>query len=339
MPSDDRVTRALAALASARDAYRSVVVAAAEEVRAWRATRSPDDAAGNGGGDIAALFGRAGLGPFAAGRLDVARFQSLFAAGTLLDAATLERVAAAAAVLDAFASLDEAAFHVDVLTGADLGDAVEDALANFGRPFAAARVVALARAGRPAEDDGALHDGFAFARWNRAERRIAPPLVVTVDGADLRVGPLAGVLDGAQKVVLVVRGAAPPAALVRLVTPDVFVMQSADAADLDRLAAFEGPGVAALVPASAAVFTHDPSADPRLAAPRLPEEAPGRALGRSGVFQQAQELAQLRSLVAAAAVGSPAVAAASAGVAAPPVAPVDRLAAWLLRHADLEVAD
>jgi hypothetical protein len=68
---------------------------------------------------------------------------------------------------------------------------VAAALAGIGRAFGAARGGARAR--RRSGDDDTSDDrlaGFPFRRWNRAERQIAPPLVVEVDGGDLQVGGL-----------------------------------------------------------------------------------------------------------------------------------------------------
>jgi len=273
------------------------------------------------------------LGAFAAGRIDADRFSALFAEEDVPDAETLARLEAAADVLSATATAAD--FTADVPTGGDLRDVVAGALAELGRAFGAARVVEFARAGRY---DPATHDEFLSTfparMWNRAEREIAPPLVVTVDGADLRTGGLSEFLDGGQKIVLVVRGAAPPAPLVRLITPGVFVLQTADAADLAKLAAFSGPGIAALVDENAARFVHDPIAgrttEARLSLLGLPAQAPNKPVGRVTVFQQTQELEQLRALSAT-------QAQAPDGEAAKPAMtmPGDKLAAWLIRQANL----
>ncbi len=112
---------------------------------------------------------------------------------------------------------------------------------------------------RPAEHDSLL-DAAEFRAWNKAERRFAPPLVVEVDGADLHAGALLDFADGREKIVLVVRGAMPPAPLVRCITPGTFVLQTVDGTRPRPLAAFDGPAIAALVPEGAAVFLHDPGA-------------------------------------------------------------------------------
>lgn len=331
MPSDANRS-ALKAVAGARAAFHSAVATAVDQVQTYlSAHRSPV----NGRSERAAVE----LGQFAAGRIDPDRFSSFFADGEEPDAETLARVEAAADVLAGISKDADDLYSVEVPSGGDLRDTVATALAEAGRAFGAARVVDLARTGRY---DAATHDEFLATfpprMWNRAERQIAPPLVVTVDGSDLRVGGLAEFLDGAQKIVLVARGDAPPAALVRLVTPGVFVMQTADAADLARIAGVDGPAVAAIVPERAARFTHDPAAGAtpaaRLSVAALPEEAPRKPLGRLTIFQQSEELMQLRALAAATAAAEgeegPEPAADTAKL------PGDKLAAWLLRQANLD---
>ena len=48
--------------------------------------------------------------------------------------------------------------------------------------------------------------------------------------------------------------------LARCITPGTLVLQTTDGTGLDRVAAFEGPAVAAVMPEGAAVFLHDPAA-------------------------------------------------------------------------------
>jgi hypothetical protein len=168
-----------------------------------------------------------------------------------------------------------------------------------------------------------------------------------MDAADLATAAaLAEFLDGTQKIVLVVRGACAPAALVRLITPGTFVLQTADGAGLDRFAAWEGPGIAALVHESAARFTHDPTrgAAPweRIAIDSLPARDPRAAVGGASGAQQSEELRQLRQLAARPEdAPAPAPLPTTASGRATPTAPVatdpaDKLAAWLLAQADLE---
>jgi hypothetical protein len=339
MPSDDLAARALAALKPARDAFAAPVAAAVDEVRAWLAAHRP---AFDG---RAAESARVELGPFAEGRIDAARFGSLFTGAGPLDPASVVRVEDALAVLTRVAAAGDALFRVELEPGGDLRMAVAHALAYAGRAFAAAQVVARIRAGRASADEGAVaREGFPFRRWNRAERQIAPPLVVELDGADLHPAGLADFLDGAAKIVLLVRGAMAPAPLVRLVTPGVWVAQVGDADGLAALASISGPAVAAVVPEGAARFVHDPAGGAtvheRLRIGFLPEGdvAP---LGGLSAFQQRQELAWLGELATAPAAGpvlGDAAPAVGPGLvtADPPEVQVEKVAAWLIRQAGME---
>ncbi|MEX2608768.1 MAG: hypothetical protein WEA24_02395 [Gemmatimonadota bacterium] len=325
MPSEDRTTRALAALAAPRESFHAAVAAAVDQVRALvDANRAP--AAGP------AARAADGLGAFAAGRIDAERFAGLFAGERVLDDRALDGMEAALAVLTETAAAADDAYRVDVPSGGSLGVEVDRVLAHLGRAFAAARAVERARTGGAAGEDPAAP--WPFARWNRAERAIAPPLVVEVDGADLAAGGLAAFLDGGQKLVLVVRGPAAPAPLVGMITPGTLVLQATSPAALGQLDGWDGPAVAALLPAGAAEFAHRPLAGQtlreRLAVTALPDAAPVRWLGGRSPWQQGQELAQLRSLAAEGVAPQQAPAEPDQDVQ-----PTDRLAAWLLRQTHL----
>jgi hypothetical protein len=225
-----------------------------------------------------------------------------------------------------------------VAPGERVHGAVAAALSRIGRGFGAAHVTSLARTARyEPEQHASWLRAYPFARWTRRERQLAPPILVEVDGADLHVSGLAEFLDGGVKILLLVRdGAVPPAPLVRLMTPGVFVAQSHDGAELERFAAWAGPGVFAWMPAAAAAFVHDPAGGPWLANRLTVSSTPAmprRGLGGWSAAQLAEELRQLQALAAA---PPPA----NAGFGAPGGAdPVDRLAAWLISRADLsEVA-
>ncbi len=342
MPSDDLASRALAALKGPRAAFTAPVAAAVEEVRGYLAAHRPTF------DGRAAESARIELGPFAARRIDAGRFGALFTGSGPLDAVSLVRVEDALAVLTRVAAAGDSLFRVELEPGGDLRLAVGRALAYAGRAFAAAQVVARIRAGRAKTEDGRIaHEGFPFRRWNRAERQIAPPLVVELDGADLRPAGLADFLDGAMKIVLVVRGAMAPAPLVRLITPGVWVAQTDDLAALDALAAVPGPAVAALVPEGAARFVHYPEngsdTGRRLRVDFIPESSELAGLGGVSPFQQHEELAWLMELAPApAAAPVPGDAAPAAGPVLvsgdAPEAEVERLASWLLRQAGLEEA-
>jgi hypothetical protein len=159
----------------------------------------------------------------------------------------------------------------------------------------------LVRGGR---FEAALHaeliSGVAFEWWGKAERRAAPPLVVRVDGSDVRAGMLSDFLDSAVHIALVVDGPCAPAPLARLVTPGTLVLQTADATGVDRFSGFDGPAVMALVPPTAACFIHDPNGGrsvwQRLRVWNRPTSLPRRALGGLSARQQAEELLQLDAL-------------------------------------------
>jgi hypothetical protein len=329
MPSEDRTLDALRALAAARETFITAVAAAAEEVRALVAAGSSV----NGRDDRAARE----LGPFAAGRIDLGRFGALFAGTVPLDPVRLETLTRAHAVLAEIARNRDELYVARVDAGDALRAAVDAALADVGRAFGAGHVVELVRSGRyRAEEHAGFLDAYPPARWNRAERQVAPPLVVEVDGSALAgAGALGELLQGRQKLVLVVTGASAVAPLVRLITPGVYVAQLSDAGGLAAVGAVDGPAIAALLPESAARFVHDPagaSLAERLSVAYAPGDPAPVALAGYTAFQQAEELKQLTTL--ATEIVRPA-AAGEAAAAALPATPADKLAAWLLRQADL----
>ena len=338
MPSDDRVAVACAAVRGSREAFRAALAATADQIRVFLAAQRGESA----GERVQRLA--AELGVFAAGRVDPGKLAALFHSTETRDPAALAAVERAGAVLDALGARDLPSEVVDVPPGGDLRTCVAQGLADVGRAFGAARTFEVARSGgRRAGEAAAALDAFSYQRWSRGERRAAPPLVVTVDGADLAAAGLAEFLDGSQKIVLVVRGACAPAPLVRLVTPGTFVLQTADGAGLDRLATWEGPGIAALVPDSAARFAHDPRGGAasweRITVDFVPEREPRVSIGGSSAAQQAEELRQLRQMAArpeAPVAPVPPPSAAMAGVTAAPTDPAGKLAAWLLAQADLD---
>src|SRR5699024_9036906 len=117
-------------------------------------------------------------------------------------------------------------YRVAVPAGSDLRDVVRNALAARGRVFAVARGAEQIRSGRGRSEAADEQAGFPFRLWNRAERQIAPPLVIEVEGGDLLVPGLAEYLEGGVKIVLVVKQPAPCASLSRLIAPHVFVQQT-----------------------------------------------------------------------------------------------------------------
>lgn len=330
MPSDPRMTRALASLAGPLAEYRAAVAATLEEIRGYVA-------GGRSDADARAARLREQLGPFAGGRVDAARLATLVGDDAGLDAAALGRLERASDTLRSLASGSDSLFHADVPPGGSLVECVSGLLATIGRAFAAARVAAAARGGHAAEgiDEELALYAFPFSEWTTAERRLAPPIVVTVTGADLAAGALAPFLDGMQKILLIVDGPCAPAPLARLITPGVLVIQAHDPQALDLMAGWSGAAIAALVPATAARFMHDPSAgaEPwqRLSVD-IPDKAQIARLGGLSAAQQKEELHQLVTLARRPAVESGAPAVAPGGATADPA---DRLAAWLLQQAGL----
>jgi hypothetical protein len=332
MPSESRIETALRALSEPIERYRSAVVTTVEEVRGFLASHRPDEERGDGNA-------AARLGVFAAGRIDVERFTSVLVDEGPEEPERLRKVEAALEILHGISGGDDSLFHVKLKKGRRLRDAVAERWAEIGRGFAAARLAGLATAGKlSANGAEGLLEPFGFERWSPTERQLAPPLVIELDGADLHAGDLAEFLDGTVKIVLVVNGEMTPAPLVRLITPSTFVLQTADDTGLDRFSAAPGPAVAALVPAAAARFIHDPlagsSAAERLTLFGVPETPPKSAVGGMSVRQQLDEVEQLKTLAG----GPPPdldVAEAAAPVAGRVATKVDKLAAWLLSQADL----
>lgn len=331
MPSDERMESAFGVLEDQRNVFRSALGTTVDQIDHYLAEHGQ---AANG--DSGRTAGE--LGPFAADRIDVDRFSRLFRTATL-DGRVRETIERARDTIAELAGRNSDLFQVTVKSGADLGGAVARALEEIGRAFVAARVFDLARAGGYKDRHHASSLGsFPFSQWSGRERCMTPPVMVTLDGADLDCATLAKFMDGSTHIVLVVKGEASPAPLVRLITPGTFVLQTHDGTGLDRLAAWDGPGIAAWMPESAARFVHDPSAGTtpaeRLTVDHTPDEKLVRPVGGISVFQQTEELKQLQLL--AAATTAPAALAAPADKA--PAAPADKLAAWLLQQADLNDA-
>ena len=331
MPFDaSRLDAVRGALAPCQADYRASAVMTAEEVRALIAAAR--DARPS---DRAASFA-ASLGPLGSAHIDVSRLSALVEEDApRLSGPALEAAAAAAEVLKEIAGPADID-AVELAPGGNLAEAVGRALGRAGRAFGAAHVVALARAGRyqRAEHEAWLQS-YAFHRWNRRERLLAPPVLIILSGADLRAGGLAEYLDGNVKLVLVVRDeVSAPAPLVRLVTPGVWLAQSHDGAELPLLARYQGPAVLAWVPEGSAAFTHDPAASPVLGARlqvRSNPPAPRKGLAGISSAQLSEELRQLEAMAGIAAAG------AAPAIAGPSEEPVDRLAAWILGQANLGV--
>jgi hypothetical protein len=329
MPSDDRTRPVLAALADLVEAFRATLTTTAEDV-----TRLLDAHAA-GRKEQQGRYAEE-LGPFAVGRLNVERFGTIFGHAPSTNGAGTAVLRRARETLTELLAREEALYSAVVEPGAQLYAVVAARLAEIGRAFAAARVAREVRAGvRPAERHLAALEALPFAEWTRAERQLAPALMVEVHGADLRPAGLAEFLDGRLKLVLLVTGDASPAPLARLVAPSTYVQQAEQMSDLAGFAAWRGPGIAALVPATLVRFTHDPALGPtpaeRLRVSYTPQEPPRRTVAGMSVAQQLDELAMLTALAA-----PPQAAGSGAGTAPAAAAdPAERLAAWLLTQAGL----
>jgi hypothetical protein len=323
MPFDELKRRALAALEPQRQAFHSAVATAVDEIQVLLDAQRPRK---NGKGERVA----AELGAFATGRIDMERFASVFGDQQSLPPDSVNGIEEALDTLTRLLAEGDDLYTVRLPAGGDLRTAVRDALARAGAAFGAGRAVENLRTGAtPAP----YVEGFSPDRWNRAERAIAPPLVVELDGADLRPAGLADYLEGQQRIVLLVRQPAPPAALARLIVPGVLVAQGPSGDVLDGLEAWDGPAIVAIVPEAVAAYGYRPdrSGPGTLTVQALPEGRI-RPVGGLSVERQTAELELLRMLDG---VGAARVVAAAAPEPATDVDPADKLAAWLLRQATI----
>lgn len=328
--ADPRVAVALDALARPVAEFRAAVQGALEQAERALLAQAEDAAA-------RAARARLELGEFGQGRINAARFAALQGAtATPLLPAAHDALARAVQTLRDVRDASDRLIHLTLPSGGDLPAEVARAYAQLGRAFGAVLLTELVRGGRydPAQHDRLLAP-LAFDEWTRAERRFAPPLLIEVDGADLVAPALAEYLDGQGRIVLVVRGAAAPAPLARLITPGTFVMQTVDGADLARVALAEGPAIAALMPDGCAVFAHDPAggkeAWQRLSLGALPTDAPKKAIGGTSVWQMGQDLTLLAEMAR-----TPFAVPRPDGTATPAMGAtdaVDRIAQWLLGNA------
>jgi hypothetical protein len=324
MPSDERIEQALEALSAQKQVFQSALAATIDQIGAYAHAHG---AADNEKAQMIAME----LGPFAANLVDAGEFSRYSGDVAASTNQALKTVKHAQDTLGDLADKGDELFVVDVKPGGSLWHSVAQRLSELGRAFAAARAFDLAKANGEKVDEA---ETLPFNQWSSRERRLAPPLVVTVDGADCRANGLADFLDGAFKMILLLRDESTPAPLVRLITPGTFVAQATDVAVLKGLGAWDGPGIAAVVPESAARFTHNPkggdTAEARLKISALPEDKRRKPMGGVSVAQQSEELRQLKAL------GITPAKAAAAEEAEVPVNPADKLAAWLLTRADLD---
>jgi hypothetical protein len=337
MPYDTLLDGVFEALSRPLGAYRSAVAASIEELRGSIAKHRD---AGEDRGDRLARE----LGPFAVGRVDPGMLAGLLSEETrVLPPASLQVLARALQVMEEASTSAPDDWTLEVPAGGDLRDTVGMALRHVGVAFGAARAAELARSGAyRAERHNDLFSGRPFHQWTPGERAVAPPLVVRLNGADLRPAGLADFLDGEMKIVLLVEGAAPPASLARMITPGVTVIQTTDVSELALLGEVRTPGLAAVFDTDAegvVPFSHDPRGG-ALTWERLRlgidlEALGGRIEGtRKKSRRWAEDLAHLVALATPPATGPKAGRSEEAG--GPDVAVgVDHLAAWLLATTDL----
>jgi hypothetical protein len=335
MPSDERIERALSAFEPPRVAFRSAIATTIGELDAMLA-------AGFGGEGKAAERTASELGRFASGHIDAQRFAALVAEEPRLDPVAAEAVGRARGVLTEIETREPSDYCIRVASGEDLAAKIAAAWADFGRVFGTARLVEAARNGQyRLPNHEPLMSSFPFPQWSRAERALTPPLIVDIDGDALQVDGLAKFLEGAAKIVLLVRGDSPPAPLARLVSPSVFIAQTGDIDAFHRAREAPGPAMIALVNDSAARFVHDPTngamLSDRLSVDYVPEDDPRVARGPISAFRQTEDLGHLRTLIAMAAgeTRAPITAVGGTNGDEAPAEPADRLAAWLLQQADI----
>jgi hypothetical protein len=328
MPSDERITQALEALSEAKESFTSSVAMSAEEVRGILER----DQGTNESPQVRLAHE---LGPFAAGRIDLDRLVPFVGANEKMDEDKRTEILSAYQTLLELKKVGDDLFTAKVPLDGYFRGTVYKALAKAGSAFGAARSVewALHDLAHPEGVEDCL-ERFPPNQWNGAERKFAPPIVIEVEGQDLRPSSMAELLEGGQKIVLVVNGPAAPAPLVRLITPGVTVIQTDDVVDLAVLGAVEGPGIAALMPEGAASFMHVPrdgrGLNERLVVGRLPEKDPKRALGSISAFQQTEELKQLASLTAS--VESVETASNEVVAGVPAMDEAGQLASWLIHQ-------
>lgn len=330
MPCDDPVALGLAALAKPIAAFRAVLQDAVTE-----GDRFFDDQAGRG--EPRQCRAGAELGPFAAMRLSAERFDALFPHSRQADPAELAALDLALATLHDLLRRGDAAFIVDVPSSRSMNDALRTAMADLGRGLGAVALVERIRTGPvdPAVGESLLSP-MEFPVWSNAARRIAPPLLIAVDGVQVRGGALAEYTDGREKLVLVLRGRSAPAPMVRCITPGTLVVQTNDGRGLDRVAAFDGPAIAAIVPEGAATFLHDPDAG-RESWQRLTiwnaGDTAAQGLGGESRWQMEEERKLLLELARTPfAVPGPHGSVPASGAADA----VDRIASWLIGQSELQ---
>lgn len=318
MQFDERTSIALEAIRPRLELFKSAVAVTTEEIRGLIA-----------GSGASSEDQSVALGNFAAGHVDVDRFSAFTRQDSRVGSEAETPIRAAQGVLDKLLKEGDDLFVLKITEGANLGSCVAHRLAVIGLAFAAAHVTDLAKRGQYRDEEHELLlDGLAWSDWSKAERALAPGLVIELSGEDFAPAQVAPYLDAGMKIIFVVEGDAPAAAMARLVTPGVYIQQSGAESVLDGFSAFEGTAAAALMPQGAVEFVHDPDAGEttyeRFTTLDFPREIRKRAIGGISAVQQAEDMALLETL---------SVVPTLSGDAASD--PAGKLSAWLLSQTNL----
>ena len=332
MPFDEQISSALSAVRPQLDVFRFAVSSTLERAKAMLTADSGSSLAG------------AALGNFASGRIDPDRFAMISAGSAPLDSVGRTVVERAVELLEPLLAGGDAEFVVNVKTGTSPGTAIRARLTKLGSVFAAATLIELVR--RRVYDPSQRilsFGGHPFEKWNAGERKIAPPLVVCLDGADLDAFELAPLLDGCVRLVLVLNGHCAPAPLARLISPGVFVAQASDAEVLAKLTELDAPSIVAMMNGAEARFVHDPRGGAaiwqRLQVASIPTVIPRKPIGSRSGWQQRDDLAHLEALSKQPLPPAPLINESSALNGNATTDPAERLADWLLDQSSFSLVN
>jgi hypothetical protein len=325
MQSDERVVAALSALRPQIALFRFAVSGTLERAGSTLASESGPSQT------------RVALGDFAGGRIDPDRFAMVSSGSGPLDVIGRVVVERATEVLESLLRDGDEEFVVDVHPGTSPAEAIRARMATLGSAFGAAALVELVR--RRTYDlvqHGLPFEGHPFEKWTAGERKLAPPLVIRLDGRDLDAFELAPLIDGCVRLILLVDGPCAPAPLARLISPGVFVAQAGDMKVLDKLTDLDAPAVIAVMKGKEARFIHDPRAGSatwqRIEVTHMPDTHPRKSLGARSALQQRDDLAHLKALVE-----QPVLPANAADALVGAADATDKIAAWLIGQAGLQV--
>ncbi len=324
MPSDPRVAAALIAVQPQIAQYRSAVAKTLDRARRMLAETS-------GPAHVSMT-----LGAFAGGRIDPERFAMISAGAVPLDATEKAIATCIVKLLESILRAGDEQFIVHVPEGASVHDAVAECLATFGVAFSARALTELVRRHEsgPSQYLTAL-ESYGFARWTATERKVAPPLVVSIHGGVMDASDLAPFIDEGTRFIVVANDACPLAPLARLISPGTFVAQTDDLSLLERLPESSGPVVVALMVGKEARFVHDPRAGAstwqRLTVTRDPEGQSRKDAGSRSSWQQKDDLAHLRALAEEPSFATSAPATGTS-VRTSATEATDRLTAWLVEQ-------